>query len=139
MIRRWTWSPLTLCLLLVFATPGHAEYCWMVGCANALGYIRVERNDAGRLLPFAGDDLPPVGREAKLCSLVYLRVYAMAGPPGKEEERRIATAGLLGLGTTVKILDYVQGHQGRKFAAVRVLHDVDKCPSACGTCVGGWF
>ena len=58
MIRRWTWSPLTLCLLLVFATPGHAENCWMVGCANALGYIRVERNDAGRLLPFAGDDLP---------------------------------------------------------------------------------
>jgi hypothetical protein len=134
------WVVRLVCLLFVSITPvsAHAEYCWMIGCDDALGYVRIEPDAAGRPMPFAGRAQPAVGSESVLRANAYLRVYVIAGPLGKEDERRIATNGLLGSGTGIKVLEYVN-RDGKTFAAVRVLSSENACPSRCGGCPGDWY
>ena len=115
-----------------------AEYCWMAGCQNLLGYVRMEINPAGQYMPFCDSAPPSVGSEAVLCAPAYLRVYALAAPLGKEDEKAIAEQGRMGSGSKVKVLDIIQ-LDGTKFVAVRVISDEYKCPYGNDRCSGTWY
>ncbi len=127
----------SLTLLVVWALPlsVSAEACWMVGCPNALGYVRVHKSDAGDYLPFNSKTFPAVGSKTTLCAFAMLRFYAIADLLGREDQTKVA-GNQIGPGTQVKILDRVTTDNGIDLVAVRILEDSDKCPPSCGKCSG---
>lgn len=123
---------LILAIVYVFPLSVGAEDCWMVGCPNNLGYVRIQQDNAGKYLPFNSQVLPAMGSEQILCAFAYLRSYATAGPLGKENR----PGSPIGAGTRVKVLDHIRTDNGIDLLAVRVLEDDSKCPTSCGQCAG---
>ena len=125
--------------LIFFACDAWAEKCWMVGCGDSVGYIRIKPSSSGKPLPFASQALPTVGQTATLCEHAYLRSYAIAKPMETEQQREVA-GNLLGPNTKVKVLEYVSRSKdplyAGDFAVVRVLEDDNTCPSECSKCGG---
>lgn len=109
-------------LVLFFPSISYAEFCWMVGCTNAVGYVPLEGAKDGKKQAIFSGKPPKVGSIATLSEYVYLRVDPIDKPEGPL---------LLSPGTTVKVLEYLKTSQ--PFAVVRVV-DVkntrqDECSS----------
>ncbi|MDD4881497.1 MAG: hypothetical protein PHX10_07975 [Gallionellaceae bacterium] len=130
---------LILLALLAFSPAASAEKCWMLGCEDSVGYIRIKPSSSGQPLPFSGTVLPKVGDTAFLCAYAYLRVYAIADPIGVEKKESVA-GNLLGPNTKVKVLEYISRSKEPEFTddfvVVRVLKDDSTCPSECQKCGG---
>jgi hypothetical protein len=110
-------------LLLLLPSVSHAEFCWMTGCRNAVGYVPVAvTKDGKNVAMFSTKEKVKVGSTATMAEYVYLRPDPIDDPQGPF---------LLSPGTTVKILDYVKTSQ--LFAVVRVLKErntrQEECPS----------
>jgi hypothetical protein len=130
---------LTLFVLVAISPTAYAEKCWMVGCEDSIGYIRVKPSESGLPLPFKGSQLPKVGDVTALCQYAWLRVFAIAKPLWTDEHDSVA-GNLLGPNTKVKVLEYISRSKdpanAGEFAVVRVLSDDRTCPSECSKCSG---
>ena len=94
-----------------------AEYCWMVGCKNEIGYLPM------RTAIFGKRQINE-GTKATVANYAYLRQQAIEIPQGTL---------ILGPGTVVKVLEVLKTKEGTTFAVVRVLEDQntrrDECKS----------
>ena len=104
-------------LLCISLSPlASAEYCWMLGCKDLVGYIPLSKGSAERTADMiAGSkNLPRVGSRVALAEYVYLRAHPALEPKGPY---------ILGPGTIVKVLDIVSAEDKRMFAIIRILDD----------------
>jgi hypothetical protein len=92
-----------------------AEYCWMVGCPNAIGYLPVRPAIFGTVML-------KQGASATVRNYTYLRQDAIEVAQGPY---------ILGPGTTVKVLELIRMREGGQFAIVRVIADKNDRPQEC--------
>lgn len=118
-------------LLLIISRGALAEYCWMVGCQNDIGYIRIYPSPTGQPFPFVGKKLPEVGETTNLCTTAILRRFSMTERFSGEDTDRVS-GNMLGSNSTVKILEYVSG-SSNDFALIKVINDDNSCPES-GCC-----
>ena len=92
-----------------------AEYCWMLGCQDEIGYLPVRP-------AIFGNSQVKEGTTATVANYAYLRQQAIEKPQGTMK---------LGPGTVVKVLEVLRTKEGTSFAVVRILEDKNTRREEC--------
>jgi hypothetical protein len=114
--------------LVAASTDASAEYCWMVGCDGARGWLKIAREQAdvgeGIKTLFGVAQPPKEGEEMSIMRFAFLRGHR-SPDLDREERGDYLGAHLLCAGSRVRILGYDQGNV--RFVQIEVVNsDCDR-------------